>query len=396
MANIQGNRVALEDTLDGRLPKTDVHLVQDPLEGNDFYVKQFPVGTVGWQRIDCKGYELVVLAGDDMRELDGSVAYVRFGPGGPGGTTSASGIEGALTAIPGSRFPVPQSFSGVWFLPGVSASWRIVVVKRPHVHVHYGPYGARMGTPKGVLIGRASMANETVAANTQKSLFTSADIAAQGAIGLPITFRAHIYGGGPTLLGGSDFPMELVIVEHQSASASKVTRVWPFPGSGQADIEYPLNVTQQWADAPTNSIPTVEIYVQNASASVDNTGSGDFALRIGDGNELPYEKYTCAVAATKIGTGLAASFCHPAGPLAQVEAFVRNADNSQALSWYYYQLTPKVLGGVWLSDAQNVVIALSTLDKRLLTRVPGYLLHTFNFTGLPTGNGTAVIAINPI
>lgn len=143
MGDYRVNKTALDDTLRGMHPYVEERLVQEPVTrtANPFYAMRYAVGTVGWQRIECTGYELLVLAGDEVQQLGSEPAYVRFGTGGPSSTSLTTNTEGAIPVIPGTRIKVPQGFSEVWFLPSAAVSWRLVIVKKPHVNIDYGPYG---------------------------------------------------------------------------------------------------------------------------------------------------------------------------------------------------------------------------------------------------------------
>lgn len=147
MATYKGNRDALEDVHLGMRRRYEQRLVQEFVDAtgrSPFFSVQYLAGvTSDWQLLDCEGYEVLVLAGDTQQVLNGDIAYLRFGSGGPSSAASTS-VEGAIPAIPGTRIPVPQGFHKMWFKPTLTSSWRIVVSRLPFVHVEYGPYGANM------------------------------------------------------------------------------------------------------------------------------------------------------------------------------------------------------------------------------------------------------------
>lgn len=141
MANIQGNRIALEDVLRTMLPSNDEALVQDKLGQNrtPFYVRDFEAGG-GWEPIEGEGYEVLILAGDAVQQMGGLPAYVQFGNSGPA-TPGSMDTTGAIPVLAGTCIPVPQGFRRLWFRASTDVNWRVVISRVPGVHIDYGPYG---------------------------------------------------------------------------------------------------------------------------------------------------------------------------------------------------------------------------------------------------------------
>jgi hypothetical protein len=150
MANIQGNRVALEDVLDGRIPNHDAYLVQQPLgeTRSPFYTQLFGAGD-DWRLIEGEGYEVLLLAASPVQQMGGLPAYVRFGQQGPSSPTDTDST-GTIPVLPGTCIPVPQGFRKLWFRPSTDTDWLVVVSKLPLAHINYGPYGYSL-PPEGAI-----------------------------------------------------------------------------------------------------------------------------------------------------------------------------------------------------------------------------------------------------
>jgi hypothetical protein len=140
MANIQGNRVALEDVFNGRVPQHDSHLSQERLGETrpPVYVRDFAAGS-DWALIEGEGFEVLFLAGDVVQQQGGLPAYVRFGEQGPAGPTDAD-TTGAVPVLAGTCIPAPQGFRKIWFKASADVPWKVVVCRLPHMHIEYGPY----------------------------------------------------------------------------------------------------------------------------------------------------------------------------------------------------------------------------------------------------------------
>lgn len=140
MANIKGNRIALEDTFDGRSPELERRLVQEKLGDNrsPFYTIDIPAGSQ-WVEIQSEGYELQILSGDVVHQMGSAPAYVMFGENGPRNLTQTD-TTGAMAVLPGTILPVAQGFRRVWFLPSADSNWRLQICRVPGLHTSYGPY----------------------------------------------------------------------------------------------------------------------------------------------------------------------------------------------------------------------------------------------------------------
>lgn len=156
MANIQGNRIALEDVFLHVFPaQASIEHVQEPIGmGRDPFLVVESAAGAAWKKIDCQGYEVLFLAGDNIQQMGGEPAYVKFGQQGPSDIsgTAPSGIP----VLAGSKIKVPQGFKFLYFLASTDTNWRIVITKIPCVETDYGPYGWSLPPDKLISITPAA------------------------------------------------------------------------------------------------------------------------------------------------------------------------------------------------------------------------------------------------
>jgi hypothetical protein len=391
MANYKGNLMALQDVLFGQATHYEDHLVQDKIDINrqPFYSPTYPVGSTGWKRIDVTGYEVLVLAGDEVRSLNGAPAYLRFGTLGPEDNTATTSIEGAMPALPGTRVTVPQGFGTLWFLPDPSISWRLVICRLPKVSTEYGPYGAGL-LRAGATVVEQRLGPLSMLANATRVLWTSADIEAAGALGLPLVARFALTGGGPVTRSTQDYPAELLVREWNGTTQA-CDHSYPLPGDGRAYIEVPLFTTQRYGDAGKTK-PAIEVSIINPGGDKTNI-CVNASLRVALGGEEVRAKYQGVFGVTgKSGTEIAGSVCMPAGPY--YVAYDTKNNGTQALTLDIEEYLPAAMGGGIVSNQNAVHVNAGASANGLVVNYTGYVLATWSYDVDPGGAGAFVASVS--